>query len=62
MDASNSKPNQDLGISILKPMLYAKWLAPVRSFDNVSEFEKHFREYDTLIIDGEEQYIQRTSK
>lgn len=62
MDASNAKRNQDLGISILKSMLYAEGYAPARSFDSVAEFERHFREYDTLIIDGEEQPIQRPSE
>lgn len=62
MDASNAKRNQDLGINILKSMLYARGFAPARSFNNVAEFEQHFREYDTLIIDGEEQPIQRPSE
>lgn len=59
MDASNAKRNQDLGISILKSMLLTKGYAPARSFDNVAEFEEYFRKYDTLIIDGTEQRIQR---
>ena len=59
LDASNAKRNQEKGITILKSMLKDKGYAPVRSFNNVEEFKKHFRQYDTLIIDGEEQAIQR---
>lgn len=43
-------------------MLSAKKYAPARSFDSVAEFEEYFRKYDTLIIDGTEQRIQRPSK
>ncbi len=34
-------------------------LAPARSFGSVEEFEEYFQEYGTLLIDGEEQPIQR---
>ena len=61
MDASNAKRNQDLGISILQSMLLSQGYAPIRSFDSVAEFEGYFRKYDTLIIDGTEQRIQRPS-
>lgn len=62
MDASNAKRNQDLGVSILQSMLSAQGYAPVRSFNSVAEFEESFRKYDTLIIDGTEQRIQRPSE
>ena len=62
MDASNAKRNQDLGVNILQSMLSALGYAPVRSFNSVAEFEEYFRKYDTLIIDGTEQRIQRPSK
>ena len=61
MDSSNAKRNQDKGITILKSMLKDKGYAPVRAFESVQEFEEYFRQYDTLIIDGEEQPIQRPS-
>ena len=61
MDASNAKRNQDLGVSVLQSMLLSQGHAPVRSFDSVAEFEEYFRKYDTLIIDGTEQRIQRPS-
>lgn len=61
MDRSNAKRNQDMGISILKSMLYEYDYAPARSFESVEEFQKYFQEYDTLIIDAEEQPIQRPS-
>ncbi|WP_373512179.1 hypothetical protein, partial [Persicitalea sp.] len=62
MDASNAKRNQDTGISILMSMLSDNGYAPIRTFENVAEFENFFREYDTLIIDGSEQPIQRPSE
>ena len=62
MDGSTAKRNQDLGISILKSMLYEYGFAPVRSFENVEEFEEYFQKYHTLIIDGQEQPIQRPSE
>ena len=61
MDTSNAKRQQDKGITILKSMLIDKGYAPARSFGSVEEFEEYFRQYDTLIIDGEEQPIQRPS-
>ena len=61
MDTSNAKRQQDKGITILKSMLIDKEYAPARSFGSVEEFEEYFRQYDTLIIDGEEQPIQRPS-
>lgn len=62
MDASNAKRNQDLGVSILISMLSDNGYAPARTFESVAEFEDFFREYDTLIIDGAEQPIQRPSE
>lgn len=62
MDGSNAKRNQDLGITILKTALCDSGHAPVRSFESAAEFEEYFHEYDTLIIDGEEQPIQRPSQ
>ena len=62
MDGSNAKRNQDLGIMILKSALSSFGFAPVRSFETVAEFEEYFHEYDTIIIDGEEQPIQRPSE
>ena len=62
MDGSSAFRNKDLGISILKSMLYQRGFSPARAFESVEEFEEYFREYDTLIIDGEEQSIQRPSE
>ena len=62
LDGSNAKRNQDVGISILKSMLCDNGYAPIRSFETVAEFEKFFHQYDTLIIDAEEQPIQRPSE
>lgn len=62
MDGSTAKRNQDEGISILKSMLCEYEFAPVRTFETVEEFEKYFHKYDTLIIDGQEQPIQRPSE
>lgn len=62
MDASNAKRNQDTGISILMSMLSNSGYAPMRTFESVAEFENFFREYDTIIIDGQEQPIQRPSE
>ena len=59
MDGPTAKRNQDLGITILKSMLSEHKFAPARSFSSVDEFEKHFHQYDTLIIDATEQPIQR---
>ena len=62
MDGSSAFRNKDLGISILKSMLCQRGFSPARAFESVEEFEEYFREYDTLIIDGEEQSIQRPSE
>lgn len=62
MDGSSAFRNKDLGISILKSMLCERGFSPARTFESVEEFEKYFQEYDTLIIDGEEQPIQRPSE
>lgn len=62
MDASNAKRNQDTGISILMSMLSDNGYAPMRTFESVVEFEAFFREYDTIIVDGQEQPIQRPSE
>ncbi len=62
MDASNAKRNQDTGISILMSMLSDNGYSPMRTFESVAEYENFFREYDTIIIDGEEQPIQRPSE
>lgn len=59
MDGSSAFRNKDLGLSILKSMLCARGFSPARTFESVEEFEQYFQEYDTLIIDGEEQPIQR---
>lgn len=61
MDSSNAKRNQVKGVTVLKSILNDKGYAPVRSFETVEEFEEYFRQYDTLIIDGEEEPIQRPS-
>ena len=59
MDGSSAFRNKNLGISILKSMLCERGFAPARTFETVDEFEKYFQEYHTIIIDGEEQPIQR---
>jgi len=43
-------------------VLYEYGFAPVRTFGSVVEFEEYFRKYDTLIIDGQEQSIQRPAE
>ena len=47
MDASNAKRNQDEGINLLQSALCENGSAPVRAFDSVSDFKKHFDKYDT---------------
>lgn len=42
-------------------MLCKRGLTPARTFETVEEFEEYPQEYETLIIDGEEQPIQRPS-
>ena len=59
MDGSSAFRNKDLGISILKSMLCERGFSPARTFESVDEFEKYFQEYHTIIIDVEEQPIQR---
>lgn len=61
MDGSSAFRNKDTGISILKSMLYDYGFTPARSFESIDEFEECFKKYSTLIIDGEEQPIQRPS-
>ena len=60
MDGSNAKRNQDLGLSILKEALQSSGVAPKREFSSLQEFEAHFSECDTLIIDGTEQRVERS--
>lgn len=62
MDGSSASRNKDTGISILQSMLYEYGFAPARSFESVAEFEECFQNYCTLIIDVEEQPIQRPSE
>lgn len=59
MDGSSAFRNKNTGISLLQSMLCERGFAPVRSFESVEEFEEYFQEYETLLIDGEEQPIQR---
>lgn len=59
MDGSNAKRNQDFGISILKEALQSAGVAPKREFVSLEEFQQHFADSDTLIIDGTEQRIER---
>lgn len=59
MDGSSAFRNRDTGLSILQSMLSGRGFTPVREFKSVEEFEKYFQEYETLLIDGEEQPIQR---
>lgn len=59
MDGSNAKRNQDLGLSVLKAALREAGVAPKRDFQSVEEFQAHFAEIDTLILDGTEQRIER---
>lgn len=59
MDGSNAKRNQDFGISILKEALQAAGVAPKREFGSLEEFQQHFKDCDTLLIDGTEQRFER---
>lgn len=59
MDGSTAKRNQDLGLSILKEALQEAGVAPKRGFTSVEEFQQHFEGFDTVIIDGTEQRIER---
>ena len=59
MDGSSAFRNRDTGLSILQSMLNGRGFTPVREFKSVEDFEEHFKEYETLLIDGEEQPIQR---
>lgn len=59
MDGSSAFRNRDTGLSILQSMLSVRGFTPVREFKSVEEFEEYFQEYETLLIDGEEQPIQR---
>lgn len=59
MDGSNAKRNQDFGLSILKEALQSAGVAPKREFASVQEFESHFAEFESLIIDGTEQRTER---
>ncbi len=58
MDGSNAKRNQDFGLSILKDALQAAGVAPKREFSSLQEFQKHFDDCDTLLIDGTEQRFE----
>lgn len=59
MDGSSAFRNRDTGITLLQSMLCRRGFAPARSFGSVEEFEEYFLKYETLLIDGEEQPIQR---
>lgn len=59
MDGSSAFRNRDTGLSILQSILNERGFTPVREFKSVEDFEEHFKEYETLLIDGEEQPIQR---
>lgn len=59
MDGSSAKRNQELGIQILKEVFREEGLAPKREFSTVSEFREHFKDCETLIIDGTEQPTER---
>ncbi len=41
-------------------MLSDNGYAPMRTFKSVAEFGDFFREYDTIIIDSQDQPIQRS--
>jgi len=59
MDGSNAKRNQDFGLGILKEALEAAGVAPKREFASLQEFQAHFADCDTLLIDGTEQRFER---
>lgn len=61
MDGSSAFRNKNMGITILQSMLCKRGFSPARTFESIEEFEEYFQEYQTLIIDGEEQPIQRPS-
>ena len=59
MDGSSAFRNRGTGLSVLQSMFNGRGFAPVREFKSVEKFEEYFQEYETLLIDGEEQPIQR---
>jgi hypothetical protein len=59
LDVSNAKRNQSLGLRVLKRALGDAGLLPKREFASQEEFEAYFKGFDTLILDGTEQRIQR---
>lgn len=59
MDGSSAFRNKNIGINLLKSMLCEGGFSPARTFGSVEEFERYFQQYETLLVDGEEQPIQR---
>ena len=59
VDGSSAFRNRGTGLSVLQSMFNGRGFAPVREFKSVEKFEEYFQEYETLLIDGEEQPIQR---
>jgi hypothetical protein len=61
MDAGTAHRSQKQGLTILESALCSIGALPVRSFETVEEFKKHFEKVDTLLLDVTEQRIQRSS-
>ncbi len=59
-DGSTAKANQAFALPLLQAALSKLGFMPRRSFSSVEEFEAHFAEHDTLLVDGTEQQIQRS--
>ena len=59
MDGTTAKRNQEIGIQVLQAVFEETGDAPKREFKSLKEFQSHFAEDETLIIDGTEQLIER---
>lgn len=59
MDGTTAKRNQEVGLHVLKAVFQETGDAPKREFETLKEFQSHFKDDDTLIIDGTEQMIER---
>jgi len=59
MDGTTAKRNQEVGIRVLKEVFRETGHAPIREFKTVKAFQEHFKDTETLLIDGTEQAIER---
>jgi hypothetical protein len=59
LDVSNAKKNQTLGLKVLCHGLEKADYMPKREFSSPEEMAAYFKEHSKLILDGQEQRIQR---